>query len=83
MATLAQLNEFDASQASFEPPAPRDLDEIHSAIDRSVQSAEKCLSDTSEQEALGTWRLTLRGKELFKKNPLRTAPLSHAESLVP
>jgi uncharacterized damage-inducible protein DinB len=67
LAKLAQLEEFDASQASFEPPAPSDLKEIHTALDQSVRSAEECLDGMSETAALGRWRLTLRGKELFSK----------------
>src|SRR6266852_8073786 len=46
---------------------PSILNEIHTAFDQSVRSAEKCLSGMSETAALGTWRLTLRGKELFTK----------------
>src|SRR6266446_10701198 len=53
LAKLAQLEEFDASQASFEPPVPVDLNEIHTAFDQSVRSAEKCLSGMSETAALG------------------------------
>jgi uncharacterized damage-inducible protein DinB len=44
LARLAQLEEFDASQASFEPPVPGDLNEIHTALDQGVRSAEECLS---------------------------------------
>src|SRR5712692_2613957 len=53
LSKLAQLDEFDASQASFEPPVPNDLKEIHAALDQSVRSAEECLSGMSEQRALG------------------------------
>src|SRR5713226_2060308 len=86
LAKLAQLEEFDASQASFEPPVPGDLNEIHTALDQSVRSAEECLSGMSETAALGTWRLTLRGKELFitlHQTAGRNASLNHAEPLVP
>jgi uncharacterized damage-inducible protein DinB len=80
LAKLAQLEEFDASEASFEPPVPNDLKEIHAALDQSVWSAEACLSGMSEQAALGTWRLTLRGRELFTKprvGLLRSIMLNH------
>jgi uncharacterized damage-inducible protein DinB len=80
LAKLAQLEEFDASEASFEPPVPNDLKEIHAALDQSVRSAEACLSGMSEQAALGTWRLTLRGRELFTKprvGLLRSIMLNH------
>lgn len=80
LAKLAQLEEFDASQASFEPPVPGDLKEIHAALDQSVRSAEECIGGMSETAALGTWRLTLRGKELFSKSRiglLRSIMLNH------
>ena len=80
VAKLAELEEFDAAQSSFEPPAPSDLREIHAALDQSVRSAEECLSGMSETAALGTWRLTLRGKELFSKSRvglLRSIILNH------
>ncbi len=80
LAQIAQLEEFDASQANFEPPVPSDLKEIHVALDQSIRSAEECLSGMSEQAALGNWRLTLRGKEVFSKprvGVLRSIMLNH------
>jgi len=74
--SLGQL----ASQASFEPPVPGDLKQIHAALDQSVRSAEECISGMSETAALGTWRLTLRGKEFFSKSRsglLRSIMLNH------
>jgi len=44
LAKLAQLEEFDASQANFEPPAPNDLKEIHAALDQSVRSTDEFLA---------------------------------------
>ena len=80
LAKLAQLEEFDASQANFEPPAPNDLKEIHAALDQSVRSTDEFLSGMSEKAARGTWRLTLRGKEVFNKprvGVLRSIMLNH------
>jgi uncharacterized damage-inducible protein DinB len=80
LAKLAQLEELDASQANFEPPAPAELTEIHTALNPSIRSAEECLSSMSETAALGTWRLTLRGNELFSKSRvglLRSLMLNH------
>lgn len=68
IAKLVQMNEFDASQANFDPPAPQNLIEIHAALEQSVIEAEDCLRGMSEETALGTWRLTMRGKELFAKS---------------
>jgi len=43
LSKLAQLDEFDGSQANFEPPVPNDLKEIHAALDQSIRSAQECL----------------------------------------
>ena len=80
IAKLAQLDEFDASQANFDPPAPGDVKEIHDVFDQSVQAAEDCLTGMSEQQALASWRLTARGKELLCKPRtwlLRSIMLNH------
>lgn len=65
LAKFVQLEEFDATQANFEPPVPADLKEIHVALGQSVRFAEDCLNGMSEEKALGKWRLTSRGKEVF------------------
>ena len=80
VAKLAQLEEFDVSQARFEMAAPGDVKEIYAALDQSVRSAEDCLSSLSEQAALGNWRLTSRGKEVFTEprvGVLRSIMLNH------
>jgi len=77
---LAQLDEFDASQANFEPPTPKDLLEIHSTLGQSVRSAEECLSGMSDHSASQNWRLTLRGQVIFAKpraGVLRSIMLNH------
>jgi uncharacterized damage-inducible protein DinB len=80
LSKIAQLEEFDASQAAFDPPAAADLKEIHSAFDQSVRSAEECLGSMSEEAALGNWRLTFQGKEVFtqpRAGVLRSVMLNH------
>ena len=67
LAKLLQLDEFDVSQANFEPPAPTNIAEIHAAFEQSVQAAEACLNNMSEQAALGSWRLMVKGKPAFTK----------------
>jgi len=37
---LTQLDEFDASQANFNPPEPKDFVEIDTALEESIRSAE-------------------------------------------
>jgi uncharacterized damage-inducible protein DinB len=77
---LAQLEEFDASQAAFDPPAASDLKEIRAAFDHSVRSAEECLGSMTDEAAVGNWRLTFRGKEVFtqpRAGVLRSVMLNH------
>lgn len=80
LAKLVQLEEFDAAQANFDPPAPADVKEIHAAFEQSVRSAEECFNGMSEQKAMGIWRLTSRGKEIFtvpRVGVLRSIMLNH------
>jgi len=80
LAQLAQLDEFDASKANFNPPGPNDVKEIHAAFEQSVRSAEDCLCNMTEQKAQGNWRLLVRGKEAFSQprtGVLRSIMLNH------
>jgi uncharacterized damage-inducible protein DinB len=80
LAQLAQLDEFDASKANFDPAGPADVKEIHAAFDQSVRTAEECLRGMTEQKARGNWRLLVRGKEAFSQprtGVLRSIMLNH------
>ena len=77
---LAQLEEFDASQANFDPPEAKRVEEILAALDVSVKTAEDYLAGIDDETATGNWRLTLRGKEVFtvpRTGLLRTIMLNH------
>lgn len=77
---LAQLEEFDASGANFNPPAPNDTNEILAALDASVKDAEEYLGRVSESAVMAKWRLTSKGRELFtipRIGVLRTIMLNH------
>lgn len=77
---LTQLDEFDAAQANFNPPQPKDLREIHSALEQSVRVAEDYLGGMAETFTSASWCLTLHGKELFRKPRiavLRSIMLNH------
>ena len=77
---LAQLDEFDATQANFDPPEAKSVDEILSALADSVRAAENYLSDIDDKTAAGNWRLTVRGEEVFsvpRIGMLRTIMLNH------
>jgi uncharacterized damage-inducible protein DinB len=80
LARLLQLEEFDADPVNFEPPAPKNIGEIHAALEQSVRAAEDYLKSVSEQAALGSWRLSVKGKQAFRKSRvavLRSIMLNH------
>ncbi len=77
---LLQLDEFDASQANFNPPLPNNVEEIYATHDQSVRAAENFLNDMDEQSAMASWRLTMKGKQIFSKHRigvLRSIMLNH------
>jgi uncharacterized damage-inducible protein DinB len=67
LARITQQDGFDASQGSFEPPSPENVQEIHATFEQSVRDAEECLTGMTEQKAQGTWRLTFKDREIFTK----------------
>src|SRR5438132_660182 len=67
LSKIAQLEEFDASQAAFDPPAAADLKEIHAVLDQSIRSYEVCLLGVTEEAALWNWRMTFRSAEVLTK----------------
>ena len=73
-------DEFEFSQANFNPPLPKDVKEIHAAFEQSVREVEECLKRMTEQIAQGHWRLMFRGKEISSKpriRVLRSIMLNH------
>jgi len=77
---LAQLDAFDASDANFIPPQPESVEQILSAFDESLNSAESYLSGLDDKAATDTWRLTSKGEEVFSMpriSMLRTIMLNH------
>lgn len=65
LSRLAQLDEFDASNANFEPPAPESKMTIAAAMKKSLDDAAEFLATLDADQAGATWRLTLRGNELL------------------
>jgi uncharacterized damage-inducible protein DinB len=77
---LAQLEEFDALNANFEPPVPTNKEQIMSAFEASVSGASSYLRTLTTEAAGANWRLTLRGKEVFsmpRVGLLRSLMLNH------
>ena len=80
VARISQLDEFDVAQANFDPPAPKDVEQIHAALQESIRSAEECLSGMNEQKAMANWRLTTNGKQIFNRprvEVIRSIMLNH------
>ena len=80
LAKISQLDEFDAGKANFNPPAPKNVEEIQSALNDSVRAAEECIGGMSEQKARGSWRLLVHGKEASSRprvEMLRSIMLNH------
>lgn len=77
---LAQQEGFDASQANFTPPEVSTVNELLTAFETSIKTAENYLSGLDEKTASGNWRLTSAGKEIFtipRIGMLRTVMLNH------
>jgi uncharacterized damage-inducible protein DinB len=75
-----EAEEFDVSQGNFNPPEPKNKEEINAALDQSTRAMEDYLHRVSEQAALGSWRLMANGKQIFSKPRivvLRTIMLNH------
>ena len=80
LSRLAQLSEFDASAANFEPPMPKSRDEILTALEQGVAEAARQIASMTPEVASGDWRLTLRGQEVFRMprtGVLRSLLLNH------
>ena len=67
LARLTQLDGFDVTQGSFEPPCPKSVDEVLAAFEQSVRDAEACLQSMTDQSAQGNWTLMRKDKEIFTK----------------
>ncbi len=80
LAKITQRDAFDVSQASFDPPSPRDLAEIHTAFEQSVREVESYLNGMTEESARGKWRLLSKDREIFSKpriEVMRSIMLNH------
>jgi uncharacterized damage-inducible protein DinB len=80
LSKLAQLEEFDVSNANFNPPEPKDASEILTTLDASIKAAKEYLGGLNESTAMASWRLTSKGKEVFtvpRVAMLRSIMLNH------
>ncbi len=77
---LAQVDDFEINPANFNPPVPKDPQEILSALDESVNTAQQYLGGVSEPAVIGNWRATLNGKQVMampRAAMLRSLMLNH------
>lgn len=80
LSQLARLDEFDASTADFAQAMPHSREQILVALDGSVSTAAVYLAALTSEQASATWRLTLRGEEVFaipRAAMLRSLMLNH------
>jgi hypothetical protein len=82
LARLSQLDGFDVTQGNFDPPQPKNIEEVLAAHEQSVLDAEKCLQEMTET---GTGEVAIDEKRQrnFQQAPHRHRAIDHAESLVP
>lgn len=80
IATLAQGDGLDVTQAAFEPPQPKSAQEIQGALDESVRTVESVLNGMTDETAQGSWTLKRGDTELFTQpriGVLRSIMLNH------
>ena len=80
LSRLAQLDQFDAANANFEPAMPDSKEMLINALRKSLSEALEYLTALSPDAAGAPWRLTLRGAEVFsmpRAVMLRSLLLNH------
>jgi predicted dithiol-disulfide oxidoreductase (DUF899 family)/uncharacterized damage-inducible protein DinB len=80
VSALAQLNGFDALQANFVPPQPKDRNEVLSAFEAGVLEGEKRLRSMTDDAAMSPWTMTKGDQVLFtvpRAGIVRTIMLNH------
>ena len=80
LSTVAQLEQFDVATANFNPPEPKDANEILTTLDAGVKAAKEYLGGLSESTATADWRMISKGREVFtipRVAMLRSILLNH------
>jgi uncharacterized damage-inducible protein DinB len=80
LSRLAQLDQFDAANANFEPAMPDSKEMLINALRKSLSEASEYLAALSPDAAGAPWRLTLRRREVFsmpRAVMLRSLLLNH------
>lgn len=77
---MTQLDGFDAAQANFVPPQPKDKAEVLATFEVSAREGEDWLKSLTAERAQDPWRLSLGDKEIFTKSRgdvVRSIMLNH------
>ena len=80
LSRLAQLDQFDAANANFEPAMPESKEAVVNAFRKSLSDASEYLAALSPDAARAPWRLTNHGAEVFsmpRAVMLRSLLLNH------
>src|SRR6266567_2756449 len=80
IARITRESSFDVMKGNFTVPMPENRQEVLAALEKSVAEVEQCLTETTAEDAEGTWQL-LRGDQVITTRPRykawRTLLLSH------
>jgi len=77
---MAELDEFDPSKRGAQPDSPKDVQEILTALEQSVQTAAEVFTTMTDEKAMGNWRMVVGGREIFTRpriGVLRVMLLNH------
>jgi uncharacterized damage-inducible protein DinB len=80
IARITKTDAFDVSKNSFTPPSPKNLEEVHAALEQSVRGVEETFKETSAEAAQANWHLMAGDKELAsipRVNAWRSLMLNH------
>lgn len=80
LSKLAQLDQFDVTNANFNPPEPQNTQEILATLDESVKTAQAYFESASDASAAGNWSLVRNGQPVFtvpRAGMLRSILLNH------
>jgi uncharacterized damage-inducible protein DinB len=80
LSRMTQADSFDASQANFAPPQPKDKQEIQATFEQSVKFAEEYLGGLTDQKASAPWSMMMKERTIFTKpraGVVRTIMLNH------
>jgi uncharacterized damage-inducible protein DinB len=80
LSKLAQVDEFDASAAKFDPPMPKAVQEVLATLDAGVKAAQEYVGGLTESALDGKWRMTSHGNEVLAMSRLeflRAIMLNH------